>query len=331
MAIPTGTFQRPDLGQYFQSLDLAALRQGFVGTVIAKPYPVPYVSGNFSKIRAQDLLQKRETLRLPTGGYPVSDWNWVQDNWACFEYGAEERLDRRDRKQYAYTGVMQELVAAERARDAVLRSMEIRWSDILFSTSVSDSESVSMGTAAVTNAWTDTVNGTPLADLKDAINAFIDQCGMLPNTIVMNDVVMRSFKQSANVTDLLKFSGLDDPSMIGPSTLVDYFSDSGIKQCLVASGRYNSADQNLTPVFSKIWSTDKVGLFRAPETMDLREPCIARSMLFTGDGAAEGGTIEQYPWEPNRSDVIRCRIDIDEKLINAAFGYILTNANDGTA
>jgi hypothetical protein len=331
MASPSGTFQRPDLGMYFQALDLAAMRGGFIGLQIAKPFPVALQSANFSKFRAKDLLQRRETNRAPGGGYARQDFQFIQDSYVSKEYGAEEVIDRRERAMYAYTGIMQDLVAAERARDVVLREQEIRLADLLFSTSETDVESATMGTSAVTHAWSDASNSKPINDINTAVNAFIDQCGLMPNAIVMNDVTLRNFKLSAGVTDILKFSGIDDPKMIGPATLVDYFKESGIRQVLVGSARYNSANQGQAVTFSKVWSTDKVGLFRLPETMDLREPAVARTFLWTADGAGEGGTIEQYPWEPNRSDVIRCRIDCHEKLLYAGLGYILTNINGGTA
>lgn len=330
MASPSGTFQRPDLGMYFQALDLAAMRQGFVGLQIARPFPVALQSSNFSKIRARDLLQRRETLRAPGGGYARQEWQFVQDSYTSLEYGAEEVVDRRERAMYAYTGIMQDLVAAERARDVVLREQEIRLAALLYSTSETDSESATQGTSAVTTPWSNKNSSTPIDDINTAINAFIDQSGLQPNTIVLNDVLLRYFKLSAGVTDILKFSGIDDPKNLGPATLVDYFKESGIRQVLVPSARYNSAKQGQAVTFSKVWSTDKVGLFRVPETMDLREPCVARTFMWTADGAGEGGTIEQYPWEPNRSDVIRCRIDCDEKLIYAPLGYILTNTNNGT-
>jgi len=331
MAGPSGTFLRPDLRQYFQSIDLAAMRQGFIGLQLLKPFPVALTTSNFSKFRPKDMLQRRETLRAPGADYSRAKFQWAQDNYATSEYGAEEMLDRRERKMYAYTGIQQDLIAAERARDVVLREQEIRIAGVAFSTTATDSESIAQGTTAVTSAWTDKSNGLPLTDLKDAINSFIDQSGMLPNTIVMNDVLMRAFKFNDQVTDILKFSGVDDPKNLGTKTIVDYFADSGIKQVLVPSSRYNAVDEGGTATFSKVWSTDKVGLFRAPETMDFREPCLGRTFMFTADGAGEGGTIEQYPWEPNRSDIIRCRIDVHEKMIYGAMGYILTNTNAGTA
>ena len=331
MAAPSGTILRPDLGQAFEAIDLAAARQEFVGLQVAPVFPVALQAANFSKVRAQDLLQRRETLRAPGDGYARASWTVVRDHYATSEYGAEEELDRRERNMYAFTGVQQELIAAERARDVVLREQELRLASLLLSTTETDSEGNTMGTSAVSNAWTDKTNGTPIADINTAINAFRDQCGMSPNVLVMNDVLMRAFKLSDEVTDILKFSGFDDPKAIGPATIRAYFAESGIERVLVASARYNSAKEGQTASFSKVWSTDKVGLYRVDSGMDLRgRPSVARTFFYTGDGASPGGTIEMYPWEPNRSDIVRCRIDVDEKLLLATLGYILTGTNGGT-
>lgn len=331
MAAPSGTWQRPDLGVYFQALDLAAMRQGFIGLSIAKMFPVALQSANFSRIRQRDLLQRRHTLRAPGAGYALQKWNFIQDNYSTNEHGAEETLDRRERKMYAYTGIMQDLIAAERARDVVLREQEIRIAESAFSTTATDVEGLAQGTGAVSKAWSDVNNGTPLDDITSAINAFFDQFGYEPNTVVMNDNLMRAFKTNASVVDRLKFSGVDDPKALGVKTIVDFFATSGIKQVLVGKGRYNSGSEGAAVTFSKIWSTDKCLVSRVAETLDPREPCIMRCFMWTEDGSSEGGTIEQYPWEPDRSDRIRCRIDVHEKLLHAKAGYILTNCNGGAA
>ncbi len=328
---PTGTFVRPDLGQYFQSADLAAMRSGFVGLQISQIHPVAVTTASFARLRLRDLLQRRETLRAPGADYARQDGQFIQDNYATNEYGVEEVVDRRERQMYAYTGIQMELIAAERARDVVLREQEIRIAALAFSTSQTDIEGNSVGTAAVSNAWSDINNGTPIADLKTAIDNFWDQAGYGPNVILMNDELMRSLKLSAEVTDRLKFSGFDDPKQIDGRTLQAYFAESGIERVLVGKGRYNSGNEGADVTMTKIWSTDNCLLARVSNSMDLRDPSYMRTFFWTADGAGEGGTIEQYPWEPSRGDVIRCRIDCHEKFLYAKLGYILTNTNAGTA
>ena len=64
---------------------------------------------------------------------------------------------------------------------------------------------------------------------------------------------------------------------------------------------------------------------RVAETQDHREPCIGRTFHWGEDGSTIGGTVETYRDENIRSDIVRNRLDVDEKRLVIESGHLLTN------
>ena len=314
------TFQRPDLGQSFEEFDLLASMQGFVGFRVLPLFPVARQTANFSKVPVEALLQERRTNRASGSGYNRQDYEFEQDNYACQEHGAEEVIDDRERAIYAYT-IDFERIAAMRALDAVLRNTERRIAAEAFSTT----NFTGPLTAAVGTEWSKGATATPIDDVKDAITAFKANCGMLPNAIIFNDEVMRNLTLSDQIIDRVKYSGLDDPKKITSSMLAALFD---LQQVIVPNAMRNSALQGQAVAFADIWDDEYALLLRVCTTNDLREPCLGRTFHFTGDGSSEGGTVEMYRDESRRSDIIRARLDLDEKVIYTAMGYLMSNITE---
>jgi hypothetical protein len=60
-------------------------------------------------------------------------------------------------------------------------------------------------------------------------------------------------------------------------------------------------------------------------TDDIREPCLGRTFHWGEDGSQIGGLMESYREEQKRSDIIRCRHDVDEKVLYTQMGHLLSN------
>jgi hypothetical protein len=101
-----------------------------------------------------------------------------------------------------------------------------------------------------------------------------------------------------------------------------------LQYVIVPNAMRNSANQGQNVVFADIWDDEYAFLCRIAQSNDLREPCLGRTFHFTGDGSSEGGTVEMYRDESKRSDIIRCRIDLHEKVIYTAMGYLMSNITE---
>lgn len=316
MPAPTtpSSFQRPDLGQSFEEFDLAAAMQGFIGLQVLPTFSAQRQTANFSKVKVAALLAERDTTRASGGGYSRQEYEFEQDSYACVEHGAEEILDDRERAIYSYT-IDFERINAMRAVDAVIRNQERRIANAVFNATTFTAH-------PVTTEWSSPSGSTPVDDVMAAINAFKLQSGMMPNALIFNDQVMRNLQRCDQIIDQVKYSGIDDPKKITRQMLAALFN---VDQIIVPNTMRNTANQGQAAAFGNIWSSEYVMLARVATSQDLREPCLGRTFHFTGDGSSEGGTIEQYRDEKVRSDIMRCRVDVHEKIIYTAMGYLMSN------
>jgi hypothetical protein len=310
------TFQRPDLGMAFEEFDLLASQKGFIGQQVLPIMSVALQTANFSKIKVKSLLTERNTLRAPGGGYSRQDWEFEQDSYATKEYGAEEVLDDRERAIYRYT-IDFERIASMRAMDAILRDYEKRVAAAVFN-------AVTFTPVPVTTEWSKT-NSTPVADVLANTTTFKGQMGRLPNALIISDKVLRNLQLNEEIIDRLKYSGVDDPKKVTLQMLAALFN---LDKIIVPNAMRNSANPGQAAAFADIWDDEYAMLCVIATSQDLKEPCLGRTFHFTGDGSSESGTFETYRYEPNRSDIMRCRHDVQEKILYTAAGLLMSNITE---
>lgn len=314
MTSPSAAIQRPDLGWAYSEFDLKAQMAGFKGMQVLTPLPTNLVSANFSKVDLEALLNDdRKTKRAPGSAYARGVWTFTRDSFSCQEMGLEEPLDEHDMNAFAYTGVMFEQIAADRALAGVLRDLE---SDI-----ITDLQSTSTFTnSAVSNEWDDPANCTPVQDVLNAIELMRNVGGVMPNTICMSGRTFRDLQTSAEIIDRIKYHGGDDPKTVTTSALAALFQ---LEQVVIFDSLTNSAGQGKVASISDMWNSEYVGLYKVARSADPQEVGVGRTFQYTGDGG--GVVVEQYRSNEIRAEVIRARLDVDPKVVHSAAGYLLSN------
>lgn len=310
------TFHRPDLDAAFEEFPVEASQAGFVCLDVAPPFEAAEQGASYTKIKAASLLEDRETLRAPTAGYAEGDYQFEDDSYATKEHGATEVVDQRLSRIYAYA-IDYEMVAAKRARDIVLRKFEREVATAAQSTST-------FANGAVSVPWSTAATGKPFTDVINAFDTFKAQRGYLPNVAVTSDKVMRKIKLTAEVRDLLKYSGIDDPKFPMEQFASMLAKALDLKRIIVGSAVRNSAKKNQMATFANIWSDTIFGLYRVPESNDLSEPCALRTMIWSGDGAGVNGVFENYYDDDKRCWKIRFRHERQVKVVDSGAGYLLT-------
>lgn len=307
MGSPSSTLAtlRPDLGS-FMEFDLAASRAGFIGMGVLPVLNVAKKSGTFGKIPLEAMLQQRDTKRAPGSGYARGRWEFTTDSFACEEHGAEEPVD--DSEAELYRDYFEaESIAALRARDIVLRNYEQRVADLVFNTST-------WTPTTITNEWDDLSNAVPLTDVEARVQSLYAK-GVKANALIITWTVFRNLRNCTQILDRITASGAGgqiEPDKITPAKLAELFD---LKYVLVGDAQYNSAQEGQAASLSRIWSNEYAAVCRVAETRDIKETCIGRTFHWSADGSQIGGTMESYREEQTRSDIIRCRMDTDEKVI----------------
>lgn len=322
MPTPSGTLAtlRPELGASLMVFDLAMSQKGFIAPKVIPVLDVDKQAGPYGKIKIESLLQSRNTTRTSRGGYARQNWEFTTDFYATIEYGAEEKVDDRDKNLYGSYFVAEQLAAA-RARDAVLRAYESRAASALFNTTTWTGASL---TAAVTTPWSTFATATPIADVTTGKKKVYDNIGLVPNSVIINYHVYLNLQQNADLISRIKFSGLQDPNTdsITTQAIAQAF---GVKQVLVAGAQTNSANEGQAAILAPLWSDAFAMVCYIAETNDIQEPCVGRTFHWGGDGSSVGGTMETYRDEQVRADIVRCRQDLTEKVIVPQAGFLLSN------
>jgi hypothetical protein len=311
------TIQRPDLGAIAYEYALDGPDRGFIAQQIMPVFETPLQSSDYPVIPIEALLKPQDTKRAPRSGYNRGDYAFETGTYACEEHGWEEPVDDVERKLYARFFDAEE-VATKRSVDFLLRNYERRMQAIVQSTSVITN------TAAVTTEWSTAATCTPKSDVKTAKRAMKAATGIVPNVIIISEKVFENLMITAELKTYLQYT---NPHLIqtreAQRKLLALYLD--LDDILVGGSQYDSAKKGQSFSLADIWDDEYATLARVSRGgPDLREPCLGRTMLWIEDSPQMLVT-EQYREEQIRSDVYRVRHNVDEAIIFAGAGYILSN------
>lgn len=327
MPSPSAAITRFDLSMLYAEFSLLANQRRFVGLRVLPAVGVARSSSSFLRVKVESVLGKVEDLkRAPGAAYKRGDYEWATDNYSTDDYGAEEPLDDRTLKMYG-SEIRLERLRSLRAVNRVLMSFEQDVANAVFDTALWTGAAL---TTAVANPWSDASNGTPITDIDKAIDKVSDSSGTEPNALILSRKALRFLKRTAQVQDLLKYSGRDDPKDLTPG-LPDLLD---LPMIIVANGRTNTADQGQDAVFGNMWDTTMAMVAHVNTTEDLEdpEPSIGRTIMFNEENAGIPGgddgpinvIIEEYREEQTRQSVLRARNDRQVKILHPEAGHLLT-------
>ncbi len=314
---------RPDLGGSFEDFDLAMDRLGFVGYRVLPVVEVSVSAGTFGRIPLAQLLKNADVKRNNRSGYNRGDWQFQEESFVTKEYGFEVPVDRRDAALYA-SFFDAELVSAEIARDTVLRAAEKRIADLIFNTTTWTGSTLTTAIAAG-KEWSNAANAEPIVDVENAILKVFTGTGVWPNTLLLTRKTFRLLRNSDQIIDRIASQGAGNATKATDITAQMLARVFDLDQVIIAGASRNTANEGQTAVPDSIWNNDYAMVLKVPTTNNIKEPCVGRSFHWGADGSTIGCTMETYYEEQVRADVVRARHDVDEKVIAAAFGHLITN------
>ena len=308
---------RPDLEASLEAFDLQANMGGFIANQVLPVLEVQNKAGIFGKIPLEQLLQNSETKRAPGSGYSRSNFTFTTDSFSCEEHGHEEPVDDAEAEMYA-DFFDAELIATQRAMSAVLVNHEKRCADLLFNTST-------FTPTSVTNEWDDASNCTPVDDVEGRVQAIYDASGLWANALIINKKVFRNLRESSQVRDRIASSGAGDPTKAQDITVNMLKAVFDLDYIFVGGGTKNSANEGQSASPAQIWSGEYAMVAKVATGADVREPCLGRTFHWSADGSVAAGMIESYRDENVRSDVIRVRHDVHQKILLTGAAALLDN------
>lgn len=311
---------RPDLAMFFE-YDLEADKAGFIAPQVLPVVDVGLQADNPGKMPLEQLLFNGNTARESGSGYGRGNFKFERFSYATEEHGWEEPVDDRDAERYANI-LKAEEVAVARAYSVVLRNAEKRAADLVFNSTTWTGASL---TTAVTNEWDDAASATPIVDVAAARQKVYNNSGLWANALVINYNVFLNLQNSAEVIDRINSAGAGNASKASDITKEMLARVFNLEHVIVGNASRNTAVEGATPTPGQIWSNEYAMVCKVSNSADMREPCIGRTFHWSKDGSSVGGLIEQYRDETIRSEVYRVRHDVDEVVMYAQAGHLLSN------
>ncbi len=145
---------------------------------------------------------------------------------------------------------------------------------------------------------------------------------MTANTVVMDYEKFLDCIETAQIIDRLKYAGIDDVKNVNAAALAQIFK---VKRVVISGGLKNTAAEGgLT--LATCWTKTVIGVGYVPETDDVAEPGVGRTFHWSEDGSQIGAVLESYRDETKRADIIRARMETDEKVMYPECWQLITGA-----
>lgn len=214
-----------------------------------------------------------------------------------------------------------ELIATNRAQNAVLMNAETRISAAIFNATTWTGAGL---TTVITNEWDDAALAVPLTDVEAAIRKVYDASGLMPNALILNWRAYRNLRNTVQIIDRIKYSGFMDTraGAITNEAMAQVFD---LDMIIVAGGTFNAAKEGQAADPTVMWSDEYAMVAKIATSNDFREPCIGRTFHWAGDGSEADGRVESYREEQTRSEIIRVRHEVDEIVLYPEAGHLLSN------
>lgn len=311
---------RPDLEESLMEFDLEQDQAGMIAYDVFPVIDVNLAADSYGVIPIEQLLKNPDIERAPGTGYSRGKWTFKDAQYNTREKGHEEVVDDNDSKKYAHY-FDAELVSAEIARDIVIRSAERRVADAVFNTTIFTGSALTTG---VGTKWDVPGTATPILDVDAAKQKVWENCGLWPNTLIINRQVLMDLRNVVQILDRIGSASSNDPKDITASMLARILD---IDRVIVAGSPKNTAAEGATATLAPIWSNLYAMVCHINPGKNIKRPTLGRTFHWTEDGSEIRGRIETYREEGVRGEVVRCRHQVDEKLVMTECGHLLTNIN----
>jgi hypothetical protein len=266
-------------------------------------------SGTFGKINFAQQPTEATVKRAPGAGYSRQIREATTDTYTCEEYGREESVDDSEKENLSgYFDAEQD--AAASATGVIMGEQEARLADILFDTTTNFLSYKTDGTD-----WSTVASGTPIDDIRTALQVMKEQINGSLNgarlVALCHDTLANQAVATTQVRNALN---------LGQNGFAT--RDAGLAALAAATGLDAIYASSIQWDGDDVWAKTKFGIYVVSDGGTQSVPQVGRTFMWTSD-CADNALVESYRDEPVRSDVVRVRQNVDEKLFTARAGHIL--------
>lgn len=308
---------RLELGEAIEEYPLSEEQQGFVGLQVLPIFETNEKKATVTVVTRESILRECDVKRNSRSAYARDEVSLNEIEYACQEYGREEPVDEDEAAHHA-TEFDSGLLATSLNRIVLLREQEKRIAAQIFNDTTWDSGNSDLYTDITGGDDWDVVGADIIAEVETARQQVRANCGIFPDTMLINVTHMNSFRLNTQILDAVKYTNTVTASQMGAllSPLFD------IPKVIFAGGIKNTANEGQSLTSGNIWSNLYCWMGVTSDGPTLKVPQTGRTMLWTGSSPSNL-TIESYHEDQTRSDIYRARQYTDEAVFDAYFGHLL--------
>jgi hypothetical protein len=281
----------------------------FIGLEVLPVYSVPARSGEYVKIDLGpgEAYNNDHLKTAPGADRSRVTRRFTTDNYSCTSYELEELLpDETSADLGRYFDV--EVSSATFLNNSLLISHEQRVADLVFGSGIS----AISATAAYTAGSIDTLDLAK--DVDDAMTELAKK-NVVADTLIMSLQVFNRVRRTTKLLNNL-FGPVKNVNQARPATADEVAAALNVSRVLIGRGARNGAKKGQTYSGSFIWGNSKIVLAKLGAG-EFTAGGLGRTLLWNEDSPTPLVT-ETYRDEARRSNVIRCRHNTSEKLIDVS-------------
>ena len=294
----------------------------FTADLIANRVDVPNASGTIKRIPREAYTKDANSVsRGPDGSYPEVEWGDETLTYMTKEEGLAVPIDQNLAAQTKlYYDA--ERAATRIALSKLRRAHEAKVAAAVFNTSTFTGASL---TTAITTDWRDEANATPIDDINGSRAKVRENCGRLPNSVIMPWVTWENLVQCEQILDRINGGATsDNPAIAQMLNVAKLFQ---VDRIIIAGGIKDTAKQGQAFVGGNIWNPDYVMVAYINPAAGLYDINLCNCYNWEGDGGSFDYTVERYYSEEKRREVVRARRQVGVKVEYPECGHLLTGAN----
>lgn len=309
-AQPTSSNVRP-VNSVLTGMSIGFSNSHFIADEVAPPVRVDGPTGSFF-IWTRDYWFRRQSgsQRAPEGEYLQVGYGVTTATFETRERGFEKLTGR----------VTQQ---ASQTPESLLQQ-DVRFLTNLMQLEVEKDVAAAAFTSGVwgtdvtlsgTGQWSDYANSNPIADIETGKRTIRRNTGASDPVLIIGALVWEKLKEHPLLLEKYKHSGA------GVLTQELVAKALGVKKLVVGEAVENTAAEGAAFSSADIWTDSALLLAQTPGG-GVSVPNGAYRLVWPESGAFPWG-VEQYYWEPRRSDVTRIFSHWETKVTSSQHGYMV--------
>lgn len=332
---------RNDLADAFEEFDLEANMMKLVGLDVLPLLDVSLAHGTYPNIPIKELMRRplseeatpagNAYRRAPNGGYIEDDFGFTEASYTTQEHGLVGRVDRNQAAHYR-SHFDHELAVTTWIRHRLMVQHELRVATAAFDTTrFTGSQTHAAGNVSNpgpggATPWSTHASADPVADVFHAKRGVWDTFGVMPDTMVINELAFQHLRLVDDIQTRLLASGMpgETPSIQPRITAAKLAEVLDLDEVIVAGAAEDANNANAATFAAQyIWGASAL-VFKKARRSTIDEVALGHTLHWGEDDSMPNGFVETFFDDDTRCWKVRVRHQTRE-FIKYNVGYLITS------